>query len=149
LPNGVVTEYVYDNLLRVDKITHWQDDTKASKHAEFAYTVGSAGKRLAVSELIDGATADWTYEYDKLDRLDQAVRATLVASVTTTYTYDIVGNRLSKDDGTTATMYTYNALDQVLTEVAGANTTNYSYDDNGSLKTKDDSTNITNYIYDS
>jgi len=63
-----------------------------------------------------------SYTYDTLYRLTQV---TYPDDVTDTYTYDPVGNRLTKDSDD----YTYDAADQ-LTDLEGVE---YAYDDNGNL----------------
>ena len=151
LPNEVYTEYAYDNLLRLDKIEHWQDDTQSDLLAEFDYDVGRTGKRLGVSETIDDSTADWQYNYDGLDRIADATRSIQSATTATVYayTYDLVGNRLSKSVGASSTTYTYNALDQLTQESTGGVATTYSYDSKGNLSKKEWNSKEVNYVYDS
>jgi YD repeat-containing protein len=52
LPNQVTTTYLYDDLLRLDKVEH--RDSGLDLLAEFDYTVGRTGKRSGVAEEIDG-----------------------------------------------------------------------------------------------
>jgi RHS repeat-associated protein len=147
LPNGVLTEYDYDNLLRTDKITHWKGGTKL---AEFNYTVGQTGRCMGVVEEINEPAVPDTivYEYDGLGRLTESTR-TGPSSRVTSYTYDVVGNRQTKVVDGSTTDYDYNALDQLESEdPEGSSLINYYYDDNGNLKTKDDGQNPTNYVYD-
>jgi len=61
----------------------------------------------------------------------------------TTYSYDNVGNRISKEikktDQNVRTNYTYNELNQLTTESEeGKSDINYSYDANGNLVSKTD-----------
>jgi RHS repeat-associated protein len=149
LPNGAYTEYAYDNLLRTDIITHWQDDTESNKLAEFDYTVGQTGRRLAVDEEIDGTPVNIDYDYDGLGRLVNSDHS-IGSSNDITYTYDVVGNRKTKTVDTSTTNYVYNALDQLETETpAVGSEIDYTYDDNGNIETRDDGTNLTTYLYDS
>jgi RHS repeat-associated protein len=66
-----------------------------------------------------------TYEYDALYRLSEV---TYPDPATDTYTYDAVGNRLTKNGDD----YTYDTADR-LTAVEGLN---YGYDDNGNLTSR-------------
>ena len=65
------------------------------------------------------------------------------------YTYDIVGNRLSKSVGPTTTTYQYNPLDQLTHEIVSGGTTSYTYDGNGNLTKKEWGSEEINYVYDS
>ncbi|MBM3500427.1 MAG: hypothetical protein FJX74_17355, partial [Armatimonadetes bacterium] len=56
---------------------------------------------------------------------------------TITYTYDAVGNRLTKVDSGARTTYTYDAANEVLTEDASGTLTTYTYDENGNTLTTD------------
>jgi RHS repeat-associated protein len=57
---------------------------------------------------------------------------------TTTYSYDAVGRltRTAFSDGTPAVAYTYNGVGQVLTRVDGSGTTTYGYDQMGRLTSR-------------
>jgi len=150
LPNGVVTDYVYDSLGRIDTLTHYapEDGTGDPDSfldnavlAAFDYTVRADGKRTAVTEQFDtdddgvlDLAHTFTWDYDNLGRL---ITETLDSSdnsldYTHDYAFDLVGNRLEllKDaasDGTTdeTVSYTYDDNDRLLTEtkdVAGSTT---------------------------
>ena len=147
LPNGVRTEYTFDALIRLDSMEH--RDSEEALLASFDYTVGISGKRAGVFEMIDSATANWTYTYDGLDRLATAAGGIEEGTTTTTYTYDVVGNRTSMTRGEVETTYEYSPLDQLESETSGGGTTEYFYDGNGNLSQKDTGTKVTNYIYDS
>lgn|GEM_PF-6764498 len=74
---------------------------------------------------------------------------------TIAYTYDGVGNRLTRDDSVEGlTTYTYDANDQLLQETLTQNgdlvqTIDYTYDDNGNLITREqDSGETTRYRWD-
>jgi YD repeat-containing protein len=65
----------------------------------------------------DGSEEDagFVYTYDDTGRLVTSVYTdnTESSTTTTTYTYDAVGNRLSKSDGTTTTSYTIGPYNQI------------------------------------
>jgi RHS repeat-associated protein len=153
LPNGIVSDYTYDNLNRLDTLTHYEPDptpedlSDNTKIAEFDYDVRADGRRTGVTETrYDSGSAettrvDWTYDdlgrltdevfnhYD--DLLDQSLH----------FTYDLVGNRLEQtlDKGNDATIdekvtYTFDDNDRMLTESNDADndgtvdtTTTYGY----------------------
>jgi RHS repeat-associated protein len=73
-------------------------------------------------------TATESYGYDVLARLTSV---TYKDSVTQSYTFDKVGNRLSKTEGTNTTNYTYNELN----EMTAAGSDSYTYDQNGNTLT--------------
>ena len=91
----------------------------------------------------------WEVHYDDLYRLTQEqVTDSVIGNRTTAYTYDAVGNRLSKDEGGTMTAYVYDNNDQLMTETESGNTTSYSYDANGNTLTKSDVSGSISYVYD-
>ena len=83
----------------------------------------------SVTEAYSGsATGTRTYGYDLGNRLISAT----YDGTTTAYTYDLVGNRLSRQKGTeTAETYTYNYLNQLTRVQQGAAVTTYTYDERG------------------
>jgi RHS repeat-associated protein len=145
-PNGTETDYGYDSLNRLTSVTNKKGTTQLSS---YAYTIEADGLRTGVTEKeleSDGSTSTvnkaWTY--DALQRLTQEqVTSSITAnSYTDNYTYDLVGNRLTKthtQGGQTLTVnYTYNSNDQLSTESgsgASSYSTSYGYSANGSLMT--------------
>jgi RHS repeat-associated protein len=126
--NGVTTTYAYDTLNRLTNLTN---ATSSGTVSSYAYTLNDDGTRASVE---DNTGATTTYTYDNDDRLtgESGPNGTI------TYTYDPVGNRLTKTVGTTSptvTRYTYNANDW---------NTAYTYDNDGNVL--NDSTNV--YAYD-
>src|SRR5574337_598357 len=89
-----------------------------------------------------------TYSYDALHRV---TRIDDSVGLVATYTYDLVGNRLSERDGNgNGSNYTYDAIYRVtaVTDALG-NTTQYSYNAVGNLlQTTDRNGNVTAYDYD-
>ncbi|MEZ6044193.1 MAG: putative Ig domain-containing protein [Planctomycetaceae bacterium] len=155
LANGVITAYEYDELYRLDVLTHYEPDSTPNilsdndKLAEYDYTVRADGKRTGVTEtrwdngtpLVD--TFSWTY--DDLGRLVTEVFDSHdnALDFEANYTYDLVGNRLEKtvdqdldSDIDEIYTYTYNTSDQLLTEskVVG------NVDDGVNLETDDTTT---------
>ncbi len=89
--------------------------------SSFTYTLDATGNRTQMADL----SGTHTYQYDALYRLTQV---TYPGPQTDTYTFDAVGNRLTKN----ATAYTYDNADQMLT----AGGVSYGYDSNGNLTSR-------------
>jgi len=86
------------------------------------------------------------YTYDDLHRLTQeAITDPVHGNDTISYSYDAVGNRLSKTDSGGTFISTYDDNDRILTSVD----TTYTYDDNGNTLTTDEDGFLTEYFYNS
>jgi len=150
-PNGVVETREYDELDRLLYLENTLDDSLISS---YTYTLDKVGNRLSVEEQ-DGRLVE--YDYDDLYRLVEE-KITDTGSVNDGrvigYTYDLVGNRLIRDDSLEGvTSYTYNENDWLLTEVTVNNgetvSVAYRYDDNGNTIARiKDGTEETTYIWD-
>jgi len=126
--NGVQTTYSYDVRSRPMRIlTKFNSLTLL----DLNYTYDGEGNVLSINTE--------TYWYDTLDRLTSSSGPWGSIS----YTYDAVGNRLTKTEGGTIN-YEYGACNR-LTQAGSAT---YSYDANGNLATKNDGTNSWTYSYD-
>lgn len=155
-PNGVDTIYRYNSLNRLTNMTI----NAGSQLAKYNYTLGPSGNRTAISEVIQSRTRQIAYGYDKLYRL---TNETIVAdSVGPTgnigYTYDDVGNRLSRTStGAVATpvpsaSYSYDTNDRLNSDFydKNGNTTNSA----GNVDRYDFENRLTNrnsnvfYVYD-
>lgn len=109
-PNGVQTSYTYDPLNRLTQM----GSAKTGALSNFAYTLGAAGNRTAVTEL-GGRTVN--YGYDNVYRLtSEAITNSSPNNGTVGYTYDNVGNRT--------------AMTSTLSAVPGGT---FSYDNNDRL----------------
>jgi len=108
----------------------------------YTYTLGPAGNRVKVTEHT-GRTVQYTYDAtyklveEKIDDPEFGIR-------TISYTYDPVGNRLTKSDNGVVTNYTYDNNDRLLTE----NDITYFYDNNGNTLTKVSPNENITYTYD-
>ncbi len=134
LPNGVVSDYDYDLLNRLELLRHFEDidedgvfDTGESLLAEFDYELLLDGKRSGVTETDeDGNQTAIDWVYDELGRLvfEESYSAQLPARCyIDDYQYDLVGNRLTKDHDIggddivdEAITYLYDANDRLLVE---------------------------------
>ena len=161
-PNNTRTEYTYDALNRLTKLTNLNVGGSVPAGdpvtlSSYQYTLAPNGRRTGVTETRLESDATYsstgiTYTYDPLNRLIQEASGSTLpeANFNTTYTYDLVGNRLTKSSNKTnpvtlnlepgTDLYTYNANDQLLTEIQNvegdASSATYDYDANGSLISK-------------
>jgi len=147
-PNGTETDYGYDTLNRLTSVTN-KVTASGNMLSSYSYTVNADGMRTGVTEHqleSDGTTSTTTktWSYDNLQRLtgETVVSSISGNSYTDTYSYDLVGNRLSKTDvvGSTTTVATdsFNADDQLTSETGTVNgssswSTSFQYDLNSSL----------------
>ena len=117
--------------------------------AAIRYTLDPTGNRTAVVEH-DGRRVD--YAYDELYRLigETITIRRRSGNRTIDYTYDPVGNRLTRDDSAEGvTAYTYDDNDRLLTEtLAGDDDHATSYDDNGNTLSKTSATDQVFYDWD-
>ena len=138
--NGTLTSYAYDNLNRLTNMG--TQDSLGTMLTSFDYTLDNVGNRTQIVEL--GRTLD--YVYDDLYRLtEEAITDPTNGDVTFNYTYDKVGNRLTKSvDSVLSESYTYDDNDRVT--VAGAST--FTYDANGNTQTEASGAGTTTFVYD-
>ena len=137
-PNGTTSGYQYDNLNRLTRVRHYMAGTIL---AHYAYALNAAGIRTQVTEK-DSSKAFFTY--DSLYRL-KSERRTGNHTDTMTYTYDPVGNRLTKVHRGVTTNYAYNNRDQLFSEWNGTDSTLYAYDSAGRMLTKTEGGGTTHY----
>ena len=153
LPNGVIEDYVYDSMNRLDKLVEYAPDgtpndlSNNPKIAEYDYTVRADGRRTDLLERFftsGGVTENsYTWSYDALNRLTSETIDSTNNSLDrkTTWTFDLTGNRLNQilDEGNNGsieavTSYTYDDNDRLISETldktgtADDTTTFYGYD---------------------
>ena len=145
--------YTYNDFGLPVKLTYTDVDGETrTVREETNLTYDGNGNILteAVTEAYSGSTTKTrTYQYDLGNRLISAA----YDGTTTTYTYDAVGNRLTRQEGTeTAETYTYNYLNQLTRVQQGTAATTYTYDARGNqtqqVQTGTGVTTTTNYGYD-
>jgi RHS repeat-associated protein len=134
-PNGTTQTYRYDALNR--PIFLENKDQNGTVLSRYSYTFDAAGNRTAVEELGDRKVV---FAYDELHRLTQEIITDPVnGDRALHFTYDKVGNRLSKTETiagqSITTTYTYDGGDRLLTETTSGVTTTYTYDNNGNILT--------------
>ena len=117
--NGTALSKTFDQLYRLT-------DLSAGSVQGLGYGLDSVGNITAITDNLDPARSQ-TFGYDDLYRLTSATGVYGAIS----YTYDKVGNRLTKTlDGQTGT-YTYEAGTNRLSQITGASPQSFSYDANG------------------
>jgi RHS repeat-associated protein len=150
-PNGLTAERSYGAILEdkeLQRITHKLGATLIS---EFLYGHDTAADRIVTWSQQVGATPPslHTFGYDSVDQLRSATvtnAGTLVSSFA--YTYDLLGNRLSEQNGATNYVATYNALNQINTSTApGASRTN-EWDAKNRLVAMNTGAERTEFVYD-
>ncbi|MHB0960422.1 MAG: putative Ig domain-containing protein [Pirellulaceae bacterium] len=132
LPNGTSETRQYDDL---NRLVFLQNLGPSGSISSYRYTLAATGRRDSVLEA-DGRQVE--YDYDALDRLThEQITDAVFGNRTIDYTYDPVGNRLTRDDTAEGvTDYTYDDNDRLLTETLAAEITQYTYDGNGNTHSK-------------
>ncbi len=124
-PNGINTSYSYDPASSLTSVLHQLGSTTLDGAS---YTYDAAENRKTRTDQRLGTTVNYGY-----DNIYQLTGVTQGASTNESYTYDLVGNRLSSLN---VTQYNYNASN----ELTSTPTLTYSYDSAGNLKSKSDGT---------
>jgi RHS repeat-associated protein len=140
--NQTRATHTYDAGGNLTRVAHVQsDDTVLSS---FDYGYDAAGNRTGVVEA-NGDRVTWSY-----DATYQLTRERRDGdnSYDITYTYDPVGNRLTKVDSGATTSYTYDAANQLSTEDDGTTVTTYAYDDSGNNTLQNAGGAVTTYAWD-
>lgn len=120
-PNGVRADYIYDAL---NRLTNLGITRLGTTQASYAYTLDRTGRRLSV---IEGSGRTVSYTYDTVYRLTrEAVSGdpNSARNGAVDYTYDPVGNRLSRIsslEGVLSATSAYDANDRLLSDAYDAN----------------------------
>jgi YD repeat-containing protein len=139
-PNGVWTEYVYDD---AGQVTHITTRDAADILVAYEYLYDPAGQMVDASR--DGVP-EATYQYNAAGWLTGADYSPYHDYV---YTYDTVGNRLTKEEGPAVTSYLYNNEDRVLTQTfPDTSAIDYVYDDNANVIQTISAWGTVDYAYD-
>jgi RHS repeat-associated protein len=143
-PNGTMTEYFYNTLNRLTRLENRKSNGMLI--SSYFYTLGLSGNRVKVTEN-SGRAVD--YAYDGTYKLTQeTINDPDFGLKTISYTYDAVGNRLTKTDNGVITNYSYDTNDRLLAESSQLTAVSYQYDNNGNTISKTEGLNSTIYNFD-
>ena len=144
-PNGASTRYTYNADNTLAQVVNLMGSTVLTQHD---YTYDGVRNRQTHTENIGGTVTPYKYVYDPLNRLTE-VRNNTTNALIEGYSYDVLGNRLSKTDSVTNWTYLYDLANQ-LTEIraGGMTQTTLAYDLNGNLSSRVDGSLVTSYLYD-
>ncbi|MEM7312871.1 MAG: hypothetical protein AAF497_06940, partial [Planctomycetota bacterium] len=159
--NGLVHDYFYDDLNRLETIHHWVDlngngqfdgwidtDENGTENegdvfelrSSFDYQVRADGKRTSAIEThrnnTDGkSTVTFDWEYDAADRLvNETISGAQNSSIQ--WKYDLTGNRVSQTKGNDVRTYEYDANDRLEHEyLNGSSFPSVSYSYQGTQQT--------------
>jgi len=141
LANGAVTTYAYDAAGRLTLLRNAKSD--GTTISSFEYGNDSVGNRTGVLEA-NGDRVTWSY--DALYQLTRERRSGANA-YDITYSYDPVGNRVTKVASGVSTTYSYDAANELTIENAAGTVTTYSYDANGNTTVKNAAGSLTTYTW--
>jgi len=136
-PNNLLETRTYDEIGRLDLVNTASIDpvTKLELQvvSSYNYAVDNVGNR---KEVVENNGRKVEYKYDDLNRLleEKITNDPTGNNRVVSYTYDAVGNRLTKTDSALGvTTYTYNNLNQLDFLTDNGVVTDYSYENNGNL----------------
>ncbi len=137
-PNGVVETRTYDAMDRVTLLEN--RDSGGAVVSSYAYTFDGRGNRTSVIEHT-GRRVD--YVYDAINRLvSETITDPFSGVRAVSYTYDSVGNRLTRNDSEVGvTTYNYDENNRLTREESSVAIIDYSYDENGNILSEGDAVN--------
>ena len=139
LPNGVYTDYSYDLAKRVTDVVNKKSDS--SIISSYHYTYDANNNVTQEIEATDSGIMTKNYTYDKLNRLK---RTDYSDGTFVEYTYDDMGNRLTKTTEAETINYEYDFDNRLLS----AEDTYFFYDKSGNLVKKISPQKTEEYQYD-
>src|SRR3990167_525265 len=140
MSSGLSTEYAYNEARRLSDIIHRNSNNALIAHFHFEYD--AMDNQILVKRMTPTKEITTTYNYDRLYRL---IEVSCSDGFFEKYTYDTLGNRLTKE--TPEGIITYSYKYDKMGCLAQANDTFYDYDDLGCLIKKTTSQGITKYTY--
>lgn len=138
-PNGIKTEYKYNNMYELIQVIN--SDSESNVISSYEYTLGNSGERIEAAENT-GRKVEYEYDSEYELKKEKITKADGTVS-TIQYTYDAVGNRLSKNADGEVTEYIYDSNNELISE---GNKT-YTYDRNGNRIAVHDGNVTTAYSY--
>jgi RHS repeat-associated protein len=144
LGDGTIETRQYDASNRLKGIE--TRDALGAVLSGYAYTLDEVGNRTQVVENT-GRTVNYTYDAVNQLKLESITDPTL-GNRSISYDYDLVGNRLKRNDSDASsglTTYVYDKNNRLTSQTSGTKVTQYTYDNNGSMLTSSDGTNSVVY----
>lgn len=138
LPSGITTEYGYDKAKRVISVFHRRFDKTLIMG--FQYVFDGNGNRIRTEEISENGSRIVDFSYDKLNRLINAKYPEGYEK----YTYDNLGNRLSKETTSALIKYEYDKNNRLIK----TDDTQFFYDARGHLIKKVTPNKVAQYTYD-
>ena len=149
------TESFYDDLSRVTKVKTLSDNAEVLTSYGLATTGSQIGTSVTVTDQAGKLRRSITNALGQLKRVDEPNDSNQLGAIDnpnqyTAYSYDILNNLITVNQGVQTRIFVYDALSRLKQATnPESGTINYSYDANGNLTQKIDARNIqTNYAYD-
>ncbi|MGB7128903.1 MAG: RHS repeat-associated core domain-containing protein [Candidatus Rhabdochlamydia sp.] len=138
LPTGITTEYRYDQAKRITSVFHRRFDKTLIMG--FQYIFDGNGNRIHMEEIDENGSRGVDFSYDKLNRLVSVNYPEGYEK----YTYDNLGNRLTKETPSILIKYEYDKNNQLIK----TDDTQFFYDARGNLVKKVRFDKTMEYTYD-
>lgn len=132
MPNGSSTSYEYDNIGRLQMLTHANDKGIIDRQRyeyDMRGNVSCIEKERRESSEHSGS---FNYKYDVAGKLIEVAKD---SKVLREYQYDVFGNRMRKTSDGIETIYSYNEADQLISKREAESETTYTYDRRGNITT--------------
>ena len=132
MPNGSSTSYEYDNIGRLQMLTHANDKGIIDRQRyeyDMRGNVSCIEKERRESSEYSGS---FNYKYDVAGKLIEVAKD---SKVLREYQYDAFGNRMRKTSDGIETIYSYNEADQLISKREAESETTYTYDRRGNITT--------------
>ena len=130
MPNGSSTSYEYDNIGRLQMLTHANDKGIIDRQRyeyDMRGNVSCIEKERRESSEHSGS---FNYKYDVAGKLIEVAKD---SKVLREYQYDAFGNRMRKTSDGIETIYSYNEADQLISKREAESETTYTYDRRGNI----------------
>lgn len=116
-PNGITTVYGYSAVSNGSQLQFiWHTNQSGQTISRYDYCRDAVGRITAITNLANGTTTNWSYEYSPVGQLLGAAARTTNGTVTQRfrYTYDDAGNRISSQSNSAALAESVNNLNQLI-----------------------------------
>ena len=130
IPNGVHTEYSYDNRGLLASLTNNDSEGMIDQYIYKYDCEGNKTEIVKKRRNMSQENGHYTYSYDALRRITSVHKDGVLLHA---YEYDAHGNRIRMTTGEGVTNYRYNTLNQLVSKIDSAGEEKYSYDSRGNL----------------